>query len=488
MIQPKMEFLSKSLIEQVIDEAYELLMDPGVVIHNDEALHLLDNAGVEVNFDRKIAKIPQKIVEKALNTVPSSFYLYDYDKQPKVHYGGNDVHFAPASAAVKIFDLKTGKHRTAVTPDFIKWIKLVEGLSYLDSQSTSLVCNDVPKAVTDSYRVYLVLKYAKKPFITGVFDKSGFKVMKDLLVAIAGSEKDLADRPMAVFDACPSPPLQWSDATAHSLINCARYNIPSELISMPLVGATAPATILGSLVQHTAESFSGLVINQLAKPGAPIVYGGAPELFDMRSGISSTGAIETVMLSCAYTQIGKYLGVPTHGYVGLSDAKICGVQSGIEDTMGIILGSLAGMNMISGTCALNFLLTLSYEKLIIDNEIIGIAKRMLKGIVPREENLATTVIRRVGHKGNFLSDPHTLRMFKKDQFFPSSIIDRHSLDDWQKKGVKGTNQQAIDKIPEILAQYQLKDIPGEVERELDKIMTYSLRKYGMDEIPESAKE
>jgi len=231
MIQPKMEFLSKSLIEQVIDEAYELLMDPGVVIHNDEALHLLDNAGVEVNFDRKIAKIPQKIVEKALNTVPSSFYLYDYDKQPKVHYGGNDVHFAPASAAVKIFDLKTGKHRTAVTPDFIKWIKLVEGLSYLDSQSTSLVCNDVPKAVTDSYRVYLVLKYAKKPFITGVFDKSGFKVMKDLLVAIAGSEKDLADRPMAVFDACPSPPLQWSDATAHSLINCARYNIPSSIPS-----------------------------------------------------------------------------------------------------------------------------------------------------------------------------------------------------------------------------------------------------------------
>jgi trimethylamine--corrinoid protein Co-methyltransferase len=156
--------------------------------------------------------------------------------------------------------------------------------------------------------------------------------MKDMLVAAVGSEKSLEEKPIAVFDACPSPPLKWSDITCQNLTDCAKYNIPAQLISMPLVGATAPVTLAGAVVQHTAECLSGVTINQLANPGAPIVWGGSPATFDMRKGTTPMGAIGTWMINCAYVQVGKELGMPTDSYLGMSDAKVVDAQCGLESS------------------------------------------------------------------------------------------------------------------------------------------------------------
>lgn len=273
-MRPKLTLLEETLLNQIIEEAFGLLLDPGVRVHNDEALRLLAEAGATVDFENQIARIPEVIVRKALDSAPQEFHLHDLEGSPVVHYGGDSVQFDPGSAAINILDSETLEQRQPVTSDFVKFVRLVETIPQLDAQSTAMICADVPEEIGDLYRLYIALNFMKKPIVTGAFDITTWWTMKELLEARVGGEKALAEKPVAIFDVCPSPPLLWSDITCQNLIDCAKSMVPAELVSMPLAGATAPVTIAGAVVQHAAENLSGITISQLTRAGAPIVWGG----------------------------------------------------------------------------------------------------------------------------------------------------------------------------------------------------------------------
>ena len=482
-MRPKLNILSDELVDQIIAEGFELLLDPGVRVHNEEALKLLADAGADVNRDTQIARIPESIVRQALETTPPEFYLYNLDGEPAVHYGGDSVQFDPGSAAITILDSETQQQRPPLTADFVKFVKLVETIPQLDAQSTAIICTDVTEDIGDLYRLYVALNYMRKPIVTGAFRTDTWWTMKDMLAAVAGGEAELAAKPIAVFDVCPSPPLLWSDLTCQNMIDCARHNIPSELVSMPLAGATAPVTLAGAVVQHTAECLSGVTICQLVKEGAPIVWGGSPAAFDMREGTTPMGAVGTWMIDCAYTQVGKALGMPTHAYLGMSDAKIVDAQCGLESAGGAIMAALAGVNMVSGAGMLDFESCQSYEKLVVDAEIIGMAKRLIAGIEARDEPIALTIMRKLGHRADYLAQTHTRKWFSKEQYIPSAVIDRSSLDGWKRKGAKTALERATDRVKQLLATYQPSPISDELRVELRDMATKTARKFGMDALP-----
>jgi trimethylamine--corrinoid protein Co-methyltransferase len=481
-MRPKLNLLSDDLLMKIIEEGFALLMNPGIQVHNDEALDLMAEAGAQVDMETKIAKIPEKIARQALATRPSEFYLYDLDGNQVVHYGGDSVQFDPGSGGITILDRETQKQRQAFTKDLVDFVKLVEMIPQVDAQSTAFITSDVPETIGDLYRLYLALNYMRKPIITGAFEKDTWWTMKDLLVTAVGSEKELVEKPIAIFDACPSPPLKWSDITCQNLIDCAKNDIPAQLISMPLAGATAPVTLAGAVVQHTAESLSGVVINQLANPGAPIVWGGSPATFDMHTGTTPMGAIGTWMINCAYIQVGKELGMPTHAYLGMSDAKIVDAQSGLESSS-IFMAALAGANMVSGPGMMDFESCLSYEKLVIDAEIIGMAKRLIAGIDGRQTPIALDIIQELGHKADYLKHPHTKKWFREELYIPSEVIDRDSLEAWEKKGSKSARDRAKERVDELLANYQPSPMPDEVKKELRNITTKAANYVGMEKLP-----
>jgi len=472
------------LVEQIIDEGLALLTDPGVRVHNADALRLLADAGAQVDFEKQVACIPEALVRQALSTAPSEFDLYDQTGAPAVHYGGDDVHFDPGSAGLTILDDESGVQRKAVTADFVKFVKLVETLPQIDAQSTAIVLSDVTPEIGDLYRLYIALNFMRKPIITGAFRKDTWWVMKDLLVAAAGGEAELAAKPTAVFDICPSPPLLWSDLTCQNLIDCAKYGIPTELVSMPLSGATSPVTLAAAIVQHTAESLSGVVINQLSRPGAPIVWGGSPAAFDMREGTTPMGAAETWLIDAGYVQIGKALNLPTHVYMGMSDSKLVDAQCGLESMGGALVAALCGANMVSGAGMLDFETCQSFEKLVIDAEIIGLSKRVIAGVEPRENPIALTIMRQMGHKSEYLSHPHTRKWFRKELYIPSEVIDRGSYDAWQQKGGKNSFQRAGERVERLLKTYQPTPMADEVRRELHAITTRAAQSFGMERLPE----
>jgi trimethylamine--corrinoid protein Co-methyltransferase len=483
-MRPRIQFLAQETIERIVAEAYDLLSDPGVRVHSERAMHLLAEHGAEVDFDAQVARIPGDVARRAVETAPSSFYLYDADGQPAVHYGDDDVHFDPGSAAIEIVDHGATHSREPVSADLVRFVQLADGLDALDAVATSLVCADAPQAVADLYRLYLVLTHTRKPVVTGAFAIETWGVMKDMLAAVAGGGDALAKKPRAVFDVCPSPPLLWSDITCENLMDCAQYGIPAELVSMPLAGATGPATLIGAVVQHAAECLSGVTIHQLVNPGAPIVWGGSPAAFDMRTGTTPMGAIETMMIDCSYAEVGKYLGFPTHAYLGMSDAKIVDAQCGFESGSGAILAALTGINMISGPGMLDFESCFSLEKLVIDAEIVGMAKRLVQGMVERERPLGLDVIRQVGHAGNFLVTDHTRRWFRQELFIPSPVVDRDFRRDWEAKGHLSAAERAHQRVEKVIAAYEPQDVPDEVARELKAITLRAFRAAGMDHLPQ----
>ena len=481
-VRPTMEVLSQALVERIVAEAIDVLGKVGVFVENAEALTVLGDGGARLDKAAQRAFLPEDLVRRCVRSAPSAVTVFSREGEPAMRLQGFNVYFNPGSAAIKILDSQTGLARAPVTSDVVSFARLADALPNIDAQSTAVIPSDVPETIADRYRLLLVLLNSSKPIITGTFTTEGFAVMKEMLVAVAGSEARLRQSPMAVFDACPSPPLKWSHLTAQTLLDCARCGLPAELVSMPLFGATAPVTLCGALVQHTAENLSGIVIHQLAGEGSPIIYGGSPEVFDMRHGTTPTGAIETMLLICGYAQIGRFLGLPTHGYLGLSDAKVIDAQAGLESGIGAVLAALAGLNVVSGAGMLEFESCQSLEKLVIDDEICGMAQRLLRGIEPREKILAEDLLGDLSDGQHFLTSAVTLRWLREEISFPSPVIDRQSRGQWQAKGSTDAVHRAGQRVQDLLASHRPERLPDDVRKELVTVMSNDARRHGCEMI------
>ena len=483
-MRPRVRFLDDDLMERIVAEGREVLCKLGVEIHNDSILSMLGDHGAGVDMDKSHAVLTEEIIDKALKTAPDSFKLFDVLGAETHHFAGDNVYFTPGSAAISILDNETGEMRTPDTADYVRYAKLVSGLDRIASQSTALIPADVSEKISDSYRLFLSLMYCEKPVVTGAFTIESFEVMKDLQLAVRGSAEELKAKPLTVFSCCPTSPIKWSDVTSQNLLDCARFSIPVEFVSMPLSGFMAPVTLVGTLIQHTAETLSGVVICQLAKPGAPILYGGSPAAFDVRYETTPMGAVETQMIDCAYSEIGKYLGMPTQAYISLSDSKRLDAQAGLESSMGATLAALAGINNISGPGMLDFESCQSLEKLVLDNEICGMTLRMVEGIAPKEDFPAIPLLEELRKEKHLLIAKHTRKYLREEHYFPGPVIDRANRSRWLEEGGLTLRQRAAGEVARLLDEYSPSRLPDDVKSAMSALMEREARRHGMDRLPD----
>lgn len=483
-LRPSTRLLTDSFAKKIIDESFLLLERIGVFIENEEAVKLLRGGGARIDTSSRRVFMPSTVIENALSSAPRSITLFNAAGDRSFIVGGEEIHFDPGSSALRLFDHTTQSERAPQTRDLIRFHSLVDHLDNFHFQSTGLISADVPEVVADCYRLFIALQYCSKPIVTGLFVVDGFKPMVEMLSAVRGGSEELRARPLAIFDACPSPPLKWSNLTTQSLINCARAGIPSELVSMPLTGATAPVTLAGSLVQLTAENLAGVVITQLASPGAPVIFGGSPSCFDMHTALPPMGAIETMMLDAAYSQIGKALRLPTHAYIGLSDSKCVDAQAGLETGIGAILGALAGINVMSGGGMIDYESTQSFEKLVIDNDICGMAYRLVRGIEQRDEPLALELFSETNGEVDFLTHPHTLLWHALEQNYPQ-VINRDGYEGWVRTGKPSLADRASQQVTELLSENPSSHLPEDLRRHLKSMMESHGREFGAERLPDS---
>jgi trimethylamine--corrinoid protein Co-methyltransferase len=423
-------------------------------------------------------------VTDAIEKAPGGFALYDVLGGQTHNMSGDNVHFTPGSSGINVLDSESGEMRAPVTSDFVDFTKLTSRMDHIEAQSTAFIASDVPEAIQDSYRLFLCLLYGEKPVVTGAFTIESYELMRDFQLAVRGTAEELKAKPLTIFSVCPTAPLKWSDVTAQNLLDCAADYVPVEYISMPLCGFMAPVTLVGSLVQHTAETLSGVVMSQLANPGTPVLYGGSPAAFDIRYETTPMGAIETQMIDCAYTEIGKHLDIPTQAYIGLSDAKALDAQAGLESSMGTTLAALSGINSVSGPGMLDFESCVSMEKLVVDNELCGMTQRMIRGIEPKDDFPARPIFEEMLEEGHLLIADHSRTHLKSEHYFPGPVIERANLSRWRAEGGTTVWERARREVAGHLESYEPSRLPDEAKRELIDLMSAEAAKHGMDRLPE----
>ena len=466
---PRVRFLTDEMVSHVLDEARRILEEIGVLVEDRSVVDLLCGAGARLDDDGRV-RIPGALIDRATATAPHEIPLYDRDGENPITLGPGAMAFAPGSAALHVHDYATNRRRRATAADCAQFAQLTEALPAFALQATCVVPGDVPVETADRYRLHQALVHCRKPIVTGTFVEDSFDAMRRMLVAVRGSEDALRKKPLAIFDCCPTAPLAWSELTVRALVAGAKAGIPTELISMPMTGATAPVTLLGSVTQHAAESLSGVVIHQLTAPGAPIIWGGCSTAFDMRHGTTPLGAPEKTLIDCADAEIGRSLGLPTHCYLGLSDAKTLDYQCGSESGMGAVSACLAGFDVISGPGALEFINTQSLEKLVLDHETCRMAHRLVRGVEVRDDGDLLDVLRDgIAHE-QFLDLDHTMKWFRQELMMPGPTTDRQVADGWVADGALSAAERAHAEVERLLSQDAAAPLDASVRAQLDTLL------------------
>jgi len=448
--RPRLRFLDDATVIEVVEEAKRILEEVGVEIHHAAGREILADAGARVGNDGRV-RIGAGIVDRALATTRSEVVFHDRGGGAPILAGGDTVSYNPGSAATQVLDYGESRARPATSEDCLRFAALTDRLPDLAFQSTCVVPSDVSVEIADRHRLCVALLSGRKPIVTGTFAEGSFEIMREMLVCVRGSDAALREKPLALFDCCPTSPLAWSDLSCASLIGCALAGIPAELISVPMTGATSPVTLLGALTQHTAENLSGVAIHQLAAPGAPLIYGACASAFDMRRGTSPMGAVESMMLNAAAAQVGKHLGLPTHAYMALSDSKSLDYQAGMESGGGALVAALAGINIVSGPGMLEFAGCQSLEKLVLDHEACALALRAARGMARRGESLALESMKEALPGGQFLKLDETRRWFREELRIPGAVVDRDLRDAWLASGSKRAADRAHEEVVRLLA-------------------------------------
>jgi trimethylamine--corrinoid protein Co-methyltransferase len=295
---------------------------------------------------------------------------------------------------------------------------------------------------------------------------------------LRGSTEELVKKPCLLGFTNPVSPMQQSKELIEGAMIYAKYKQPMIHAPEALSGGTAPATLAGLLVQQNAEVLSGVMISELTNPGTPVLYGTVSAALDMRTGATALGGPEVGLLNIASAQLGRYYGLPRRGTGGNSDSKALDAQAGLETASNMLMAALGGMNFIYDACgSLEGSLTISYGKLVIDNEIAGMVSRVLGGIEVTEDTLAVDEICKIGPNASYLGSSFTLKHFRKEHFLPT-LLDRRSLDAWLKTGARDIACSANEKASRILKEHEPVPMERQVIAELEKYIKKESKTYG----------
>lgn len=486
-IRPKLQILDASQIKTILADAYHILDTVGVHIPDTpSALDLLEDAGARVDRDKEVVQIGAPLIEAALATVPSSIDFYDQDRQQKLFtFGGDDCFVCTGGTGIYIEDYENpGIRRETKTMDQVIHARLVELCPHI-SFSAPFSLYDVPVEIADTYRFLINYLYTGKPPFSSAWSQEGFDAMADMSAIMAGGADNVRSQPAHVHPNDPSSPLHWSQVVIQNFMDCMKVGITPIIICIPIAGGSSPCSLVGTVVLNTAENLAGVVIGQLTRKGGPLIWGGGPTAFDFRHGTAPQSAIESILMMCMLAEVGKSLGIPTEANLGRADSKLPDLQGGMETALGYSLGMLVGVNMVRGAGILEYASTISFEKLLLDNEIAGQTLRMVQGGIEfSEATRAVEVIREVVAKGgNFLSSKHTMEHFRKEFLLPSAIIDRNTRNFFEESGCKSAADRAHDTVQRLLAETEPRQVPADKRKALIEIVRSRAKQYGMDRLP-----
>jgi trimethylamine--corrinoid protein Co-methyltransferase len=463
---PHFRVLSKSQIEEIHTATLEVLRRTGVVVKDEEGRGLLKKAGCWLDGER--VRIPTALVEWATRTCPPRVVLCDRNGKPAMFLEPNKVYYGTGSDTPNVIDPYTAERRPVVLSDVAGVAKVVDALPNISFLMCMGIASDVNEAISDLYHFKVMVENTTKPIVYTAWNLDNQKDVVAMAEAVAGGAEALQRNPFCALYTEPISPLQHATEAAQKLLYMAGKGLPVVYTPGLMIGASAPVTLAGGLVQANAELWSGFVMAQLKREGTPLIYGGGVLTMDMRTTLMAYGAPEFMLATCALTDMARYYRLPMFHFAGCTDAKLFDQQAALEGGIGMLLGALSGGNLVHDVGYIDNGLTASYEMLVAMDEVAGLITRFMGGVPVTDETMAVDLIDKVGPGGSFLGEEHTRRHYREN-WFPK-LLDRTNFDIWQANGAQTLAQRANARAREVLETHAALPIGAKIQTQLSAVI------------------
>jgi trimethylamine--corrinoid protein Co-methyltransferase len=458
--------LTEEQIRMIHDASLQILEEVGFEVQDQEAFELFKSFGARVDDRNWRVRLSEAQVNELIATVPSQLTLCGRDPEHDCTLGAGNVYFGTGGTAMNVLDYDSGERRLATLKDLVEIIRLADGLENIHIMLLPTYPNDLEVEEVDLNRFHAGLKYTSKHIMGGVYTSRGIDDVIAMAEQAAGGPEALRERPFISMISCGISPLRLCSRYGAFTIQIARQGIPLAVPVEPLCGATAPVTLAGTLVIQNCDGLINVMLSQLARPGAPVIYGSVATSVDLHEIGYLGGPVESGMLNAATAQLARFYGFPYYSTAGISDSKTLDTQCGYESAINNLLVALAGGDFIHDAAGLmEFAITVSHEKLVIDNEILGMVTRAVEGIRVDPESLAVEAIRSAGPGGHFVSSRHTRRHMRREHYTPR-LSNREKREDWARQGGLTTAEQAHRIVQERLAEEPCRYIDDDLEKKL----------------------
>lgn len=465
-------------IQKIHETSLKVFEEVGVEVSFNAARELFRKAGAMVDESSRVVRVPRGLVEELILKAPSVVNLCGRAENGKLDckIGGTSVYLGTGGTALKVQDPGSKKSRSAHLADIIKMARLVDSLDNIHFYMLNVYPNDLAVEDVDVNRFGAALNCTRKHIMGGVYTLEGVRRVIKMAEIIAGSPAKLRERPFISMVTCLISPFKMDESYSQLTMEVAQHGIPVVVPAEPLCGATAPITLAGNLVVQNVDTLSGILLAQLTNPGTPVLYGCISSITDLRDMKYLSGAVEMGLMNAAAAQMAQFYNLPIYATAGMSDSKVNDAQAGYESAITNLMVALAGGNFIHDAAGfLEFCLTASYDKLVIDNEIIGMVMRAVEGIQVNEETLAFDLIKEAGPGGQFVFSRHTRRHMRSEQYLPR-FSDRENRSKWEAAGAKDAWERASEKVKEILdSPFQpviSSDIREQIKKEIPGIQAF----------------
>ena len=439
-------------VQRIHEAAVSVLARTGVQVVESECRHIFKEAGARVDEARDRVYLPRALVEQALQTVNRDVVLYSRDGRTDLHLRGKRVHLGTGGAAVHVLDLDSGQMRESRLRDLYDIGRLVETLDNIHFYLRPVVARDVGNDDIDVNTFYACLAATNKHVMGGCYYTPKIANLKRMGTLLAGGEARFLQRPFLSLNlGYMVSPLRFAPETTETLTAAVRAGIPVALVSAPLAGATAPASLVGTLVQVIAEELAGISYVQLLRPGHPLLMGGMPLVADLRTGSMIGGSAELALMNAASAQMSHFYDLPVYNSCGITESKLPDAQAGFEKGLTTAVTALAGAQYNHHSAGmLESLLTVAYEQYVIDDDINGQVMRLVRGLEVTDESLSVDVIDEVCRgDGHYLGHWQTLALMNSEYEYPKTA-DRASRADWETAGGLDMREAARRKARAVL--------------------------------------
>ena len=456
--------LTNTDIETIHSACLRIFSEVGFKVSVKEGRQLFREAGAEVDEATAVVKVSPDLAMELIGRAPSEVTLCGRaaDAQLDCVIGGKSVYMGTGGTALNVQEPGSTERRQSKLADIAGMAKAVNALDNIHFYMLNVYPHDVPEKNVDVNRFTAALNRTDKHVIGGVYTVSGIDRVVKIAEMIAGSPKALRERPFISMVTCVISPLVIDSKYGKLCMEVAKRGIPLAIPSEPLCGATAPITLAGNVLVWVADTLAGVMLAQLVNPGTPVLAGCVASITDMRDLKYLSGAVEMGLLNAAAAQMAHYYKLPIYTTAGMSDAKTVDAQAGYESAITSLLVALAGGNLIHDAAGfIEFCLTASYDKLVMDNEIIGMVMRAVQGIEVNEKTLGFDLIKEAGPGGHFVSSRHTRRFMRRELYAPS-LSDREDREKWTQAGSLDALARATEKAKAILEAKTEPMIPKEI--------------------------